>query len=243
MKYADRVERTNKSIQAERGMMDHANRTDELFFADDPYANRKPDYYVGIFNVSTVPMTVERGWAIGGKVVIPARKEGELYSKPYILPDMKNILSLRAGMDEVSLITMKGTFLAQDIVNTNDPNGNWKTSRPLPPNSSNEGNNYYERGLFWVTLDTPQSEPDGEALEAAINRLDTYYNKLVTEADQMYIGGPRTQSEIGLPHRMAAEALGLEDRPWHVKLISSLASKLKAKKAEMAGTASPDPQQ
>jgi hypothetical protein len=200
-------------------------------FPTDPYAQRKPDYFVGVFNVSLKDQKVAKPWVIGGQVIIAARGKDDPYGKPFILKDVETQMARRVGGDEMYQVPVSGTFIAQDIVNPNDPFGDWRTSVPLnPATASSSGNNLYEYGVFWSKLATPESEPDDEAYVKAVERLEKTYQSLVMEADKFYQQGPKGQEQISDPHHEAAEYFELTDRSWHQVMTGSLTSKIKQKK-------------
>jgi hypothetical protein len=210
-----------------KGMGSELNRLDQLIITGNPYANRAPLFWVGVFNVAKQPFRIHRPWVIGGVVKIEAREEGELYSKPFIIPDIVGIAKPPVGNDEIIIVPQKGEFLAQDICNMNDPFGSWKTYRPLSEATRwNDGNNYYERGLFWVKLETPDSPPDLEAVQTAIERLEKYYSFLINEANKFYTSGPKGQEMICGPHHEAAEyflSAGNDlNLPWHAVMKGGL---------------------
>jgi hypothetical protein len=232
---------TQNGLAMERGIFNDKNRIGMVTLQADPYAKRVPEYYVGIFNVSKTELRVPRPFGKAGRttqgdsareVVIPGREGDDLYGKPFILRDIEPILRSMAGSDEITYVPTSGELLAQDVCNTNDPKGNWRTYRALnPATATNEGNNYYERGIFWCRLATPTSEPDMEAVEFAMGRLEAYYQRLIEEARQLWSGDPKDRKYISRPHHDAAEYFQIEDEPWHTTMRSPLRAKLAEKKA------------
>jgi hypothetical protein len=223
----------NRATQAKQ---DQENRVGQLIMTVDPYSKRKPEYYIGVFNVSKTTFKIPRSWVPGGLVTLEGRDEGQLYGKPFIIPDVKNIMKPPVGNDEITVIPTKGEFLAQDICNCNDPQGSWETYRPLSAASGlNVGNNYYDRGIVWCRLATPESEPDPKAIDFAIMRLETYYNGLINEANTYYSSGPKEQIMICAPHHEAAQyfidAGNDLDLPWHKQLTGNLRGRLKKAQA------------
>jgi len=221
-------------------MGNEMNRLDQLIIVGNPYAGRQPEFWVGIFNVAKQEFRIHRPWVIGGIVKLAAREEGELYSKPFVIPDIVGIPKPPMGNDEVIVVPNKGEFLAQDICNMNDPFGSWKTYRPLSEATRwNDGNNYYERGLFWCKLEAQDSPPDMAAVESAILRLEKYYTFLIQEGNKFYTSGPKGQEMICQPHHDAADYFissgNKLDLPWHAVMkggLHGLLGKAKAAKAE-----------
>jgi hypothetical protein len=199
---------------------------DQIIMTPDPYAGREPEFYVGIFNVSQKEYRISKPWVVGGQVKIAACDQDKLYSKPFILRDIEHLLRAEVGREEITPIPTKGILLAQDVVNSNDPQGDWRSVRPLDAHATNEGNNYYELGLFWVKLATPDAEPDEEAVEMAIKRMEATYNRRIEEAEKFYAGGPEAQKQIEAPNHEAADYFGI-DRPWHHQMTRDRCSRLK----------------
>lgn len=211
--------------------------TKNRLFPRDPYATRKPDYFVGIFNVAMKDREIIRSWPVGKKIVVKARSKDDFWGKPYILPDIKNIFDRKAGNPDMIVQPTDGIFLAQDVINPTQPFGNWRTSNDTSAAvRCDDNNNYYQWGLFWCKLATPESDPDPEAVDTAIERLEKTYNALLAEADQFYVSGPAGQAAIQAPHHEAADYFiqnGVQiDRDWHKELTSTL--RTRARKAAEA---------
>ena len=229
-----------RAQQSSAALANDKNRVDQLHLVADPHAKDVPKYWVGIFNVSKTELQIARSWVIGGIVKLRPRAEGELYGPPFIIPDIVNIPKPPSSNDEIILVPFSGEWLAQDIVNCNDPNGSWKTYRPLnAATATNEGNNYYDRGIFWCRLASTDAEPDFDAVEFAIKRLENYYNGLVQEANLYYSSGPKEQSKICQPHHEAADyfiSSGLQlELPWHQVMSGGLTQQLDKLRKAKAG--------
>src|SRR5665213_741534 len=134
------IERSSRAVANERANFEDKNRINDISLQADPYGNRVPEYFIGIFNVSMKELRVPRPFGKSGRtsqgdtareVVIPGRNKDDLYGKPYILRDIEPILRTLVGNDEISYIPTSGELLAQDLVNTNDPKGSGKTYRAL----------------------------------------------------------------------------------------------------------------
>lgn len=170
-------------------------------------------FYYYIFNVSDVEVKIERPWvshnpAQGGKIiVVPAREANERVSKPYKIADIVQIPIRNDATKQIFTTGQTGRFLAQDAINPEDPQGDWKTVRTHKPGVSiNEGTNLYHWGLFW----TVNGEPTDEEINMAVQRLEANYNSLITEAKAFWAQGDRGKQQIGATHRRAANYFGLE---------------------------------
>lgn len=258
------ISRSPGAVATEKSRANDRNRMGLVHMTPDAIGSRKPEFYIGIFNVSTKSLTVQRQWgsgqsfddfgstapSISGLVTIPGREPDELYSRPYVLRDIERLTKLQPSSDEIVMIPVKGEFLAQDLCNCLDPFGDWRTARILTNEQQNAagsvGNNYYERGIFWCKLATPDAEPDLEAVEKAVERLEAYYQKLYEEGNRYYQLGPKGQELIAAPHHEAIQyfldAGHKIEAPWHMTLTGGLRGKLAEKiKAKQAAAEAPAP--
>lgn len=209
---------SSDSANAKRmtGAMNRSENPDYVLAGNANVAHQ-PDYYVSIFNVSEVEHRIERPWvsfnpAHRGKIiVIPAKEPGERYSRPFKIADIVQMPVPDIVSGEIRTIGQQGKFLAQDALNPEDPNGNWKTVRVRPATvAQNEGANLYHWGLFW----TVNEKPSEEELTAAVQRMEANYNHLIEEAKLLYVMGGKKLMEIGNTHRRAAAYFGLQF-PWN----------------------------
>jgi hypothetical protein len=204
------------------------NKNENFVFTGDANMRRIPAFYIGIWNVSDIEQKIERPWvnprpdpsapekSLGKIIIIPARGDSERYSKPFLIPDILQEPVERAGSWEVNVRGVDGKFLAQDALNPEDMRGSWKTVRPVAEAALvNEGTNLYHLGLFWEVAgphgDDPPSE---EAITTAEKRLVATYNRLVQEANLLFMQGAPGQLRIGHLHRHAANYLRV-NVPWN----------------------------
>lgn len=236
------ISHTRASEDGANSLQRSKNNAGEMHMLANPVAKLAPEFYVGIFNVSTKKISIPRHWAIGGQVILPARQDDELYSKPYILRAIEFIKSIAPQSTTINVNATSGEVLAQDVVNTSNPGGSWKTYRKWTQNQEDLigsiGNNYYEQGVFWCRLTTPESEPDLDAVQFASELLEKRYNGLIAEANTYYEHGAKGQALICDPHHEAADYFikaGADlDLPWHRVLQGNFSSKVKAKIAQKA---------
>jgi hypothetical protein len=197
-------------------------KNDNFMFTGDANLRHVPKYFVRIFNVSDMEQRIERPWVMPGKggkmIVVPAKEDGQRYSRPFLIPDIVQMPTDRAGGWEMGTRGIDGKFLAQDAINPEDPSGNWKTVRTrLESSLSNEGTNLYHFGLFWdSTPGTDTSVPPSEdALRVAVERLEANYNRLIDEAQLMSIN-PKMMDQVGHLHRRAANYFG-RSFTWNIR--------------------------
>jgi hypothetical protein len=172
-----------------------------------------PQFYVRIFNIGYDEHKIERPWvsfnpAQRGKIIIiPACKPNEKYSKPFVIADIVQEPVLNVSMGNFLTRGVDGRFLAQDAINPEDPQGSWRTVRPMNQGMMmNEGTNLYNWGVFWTVNEVPAAEE----LAAAKERMESYFNYLIEEAKSLFMGAPDQRRQIGRTHRRAANYFGLE---------------------------------
>lgn len=194
-----------------------SERNPDFVFTGNANVAHTPAFFVGIFNVSDQPQTIERPWvsynpAMRTKaIVIPAKLEGERVSKPFLINDVVQIPIRNISNGEMDTRGQDGKFLAQDALNPEDPRGSWKTVKPVNAGfAQNEGTNLYLWGLFWEVVTKRDDPPSEDAVEAAIRRMEENYNRLIEEAKVFWMGGDQGKRQIGNTHRRAASYFELE---------------------------------
>lgn len=188
------------------------------FLTGDANLRRPVDSWVYIFNVSPIEHKIWRPWVsemrMGQGIILPPPAEGEEYGKPFQLPEILQEVTPRIqGGSELVTRGVDGKFYAQDALYPDQPNGDWKTYRPL--NSANsmsggEGTNLYKLGCFWTT----QNPPEPEAVAKARERLEETFNAEVRNATNLALQGKN--AEITNLQHIAAEYLHV-DVEWHKK--------------------------
>lgn len=169
-----------------------------------------------MFLTFTRPQVVERPWAFAGRIIIPARKPGEKYSEPVRIPDIVQEPVPKAGSNTVYLNGVDGKFLAQDMLNPDDPAGNLISAGKLPVNQQNSGTNLYKEGCFWTLNEVPTDEE----LKAATVLMEAYYNEIIRKADSNDMLNTRdSRLEIGVKEFHAAAYFGIE-KPWNKVLTA-----------------------
>jgi hypothetical protein len=192
------------------------SQNNQFVFTGDANLAHVPAYYVAIYNVSDEEQKIERQWVSPGKrgkiMIIPARKEGERVSKPFIIPDIVQMATDHAGSWEMGTRGVDGRFLAQDALNPEDMRGSWRTVRPRgEAEYANEGTNLYLVGCFWTIIHRPPQPGDGpteEEISTATARLEETYNTLIDTANVLALEGASGAKQIGHRHRRAANYFG-----------------------------------
>lgn len=193
----------------------------DFVFTGNANAVHRPEFYVGIFNVSDQQHLIERPWvnynpAQRGKIiVIPARPNDARVSRPFLINDIVQIPIRNITSGEMDTRGQDGKFLAQDAINPEDMRGSWRTVRPINPGfAMNEGTNLYNWGLFWECVPNADTLPSEEAIAAAYQRLEANYNRLIEEAKMLWTAGGDGRRQIGNTHRRAASYFG-EEFEWN----------------------------
>lgn len=201
------------SSTMERSSNPHTN----FVFMGNANISHVPQFFVGIFNVGDMQHLVERPWVSfnpaqrGKMIVIPPCEQGQRVSKPFLIADIVQEPVRNIYNGQMDTRGVDGKFLAQDAINPEDPQGSWRTLRPVNSGASmNIGTNLYHWGLFWEVIAKPTDKPSDEAIEAAHTRMEKHYNDLVDEAKTMYMSGDDGRRQISNTHRRAASYFGLE---------------------------------
>lgn len=201
---------------------------DKFVFMGDANLTHKPQFYVGIFNVSGIEQKIERPWVHpqrGGRMIlVQACPHGKKHSEPFVIPDIVQMPEEQPGSWRVRTYGQDGRFLAQDALNPEDPTGNWRTMREIGAGiAANEGTNLYQLGCFWITAPTKaELVPNEEEVNTAHTRLEKRFNALIEEANTFQMAGGEFQRQIGWLHRTAANYFGI-DAPWNKRYTRRVA--------------------
>jgi len=181
----------------------------------DANIRRKPEYYVYIYNVSTMEQKIARPWAHPA-LIIPACEPDQPYSQPLVLPDIVQDRVERPGSWDIGIRGVDATFLAQDALHPDLIGGDWKSYRPIPKGSAaNDGTDLYAYGCWW-SLNNPPTE---EEVETARNRLAATYRQEIRKATALQMQGK--PDEISPMAHRAADFFDLE-LPWHTELTARI---------------------
>lgn len=200
-------------------------------FRGDANANRPPDYFMYIYNISprsfeiprppnfpmirlaACPTNEEEANSLKCPENELVRKEGKIIARK--VARIQNIVNEKwtdADSGEVRVRGIQGERFAMDLLNPSnlgidmwqeitDPGRSWL---------DNEGSDdMTRRGLFW-TLNDP---PTAEEIAKAKGRLEKHYRNLLRQADE-YERDPQTRRLIGYEHHMAADYFHIRST-WH----------------------------
>jgi len=181
----------------------------------DANIRRKPEYYVYIYNVSTMEQRISRPWAHPA-LIIPACEPDQPYSQPAVIPDIVQDRVERAGSWDIGIRGVDGKFLAQDALHPDLLGGDWKSYRRIPKGSAaNDGTDLYSLGCWW-SLNNPPTE---EEVKTARDRLAATYRQEIQKANALQMQGK--PEEISPMMHRAADFFDLE-LPWHTELTARI---------------------
>lgn len=181
-----------------RSMMDQKNPTGILL--NNAFLNRRPNYFVYIYNASDIQHVIPRPWA-HPNVIIPPCEAGEAYSRPFIIPDILAEVIPQAGRHGLAVNGVDGKFLAQDAIMPESPNGSWETyQRVAAGNAMSGGTDLYQLGCWWSL--NPEPEVDSREVTLAHARLGAFYEEQIGKATALSLEGPKGVAMITpLMHR------------------------------------------
>ena len=182
----------------------------------DANIRRKPEYYVYIYNVSTLEQRIARPWA-HPELIIPACEADQPYSQPAVIPDIVQDRVERPGSWDIGIRGVDGKFLAQDALHPDLIGGDWKSYRKIPRGTAaNDGTDLYALGCWWST----NNPPTQEEVKTARDRLSATYREEIKKASALQMQG-KPDLITPMMHR-AADFFDLE-LPWHTELTARIA--------------------
>jgi hypothetical protein len=165
---------------------------------------------VWTFNVSTLSQKIERPNAPGGSWIIHGRGTGEKFGRGPTFPEYFNEITV--GRGERHIRRIEGRFIAQDIINPEQPFGDIHTADPGQYRylGRNINTNLYDWGCFW----SGYPEPSKEELALAHRRLTGKCLSLIREAQLFWLetrrDGDRRNAAITATHKFAAGYLDIK---------------------------------
>lgn len=209
---------TDNAKRMTRSMMDQKNPSGIML--NNAFLNRKPAYYVYIYNASDKQFRIERPWAHPA-VIIPPCEKGEAYSRPFIIPDIvAELTPTSSGSHHLAVNGVDGKFLAQDVVMPEVPQGSWETYRAIDAgNAGSFGTDLYKYGVWWSLTKNP--EVDSEEVETARERLRRTYESLANQATQKSLEGEKGIASITPDMHRAADYLGIT-AGWHQRFVAKV---------------------
>jgi hypothetical protein len=208
---------TDNAKRMTRAKMSEKN--DRFIFSGDANLRRVPEYYVYIYNVGPFQHEITRPWA-HPKLVIPPCREGELISRPFVIPDIVQEPQQTAGSWTLNIRGLDGKFLAQDAIHPDFPTGNWENYRPIDVGHAvNDGTDLYKFGVWW-TLD-PEPALDSPEVLAARSLLEATCQNLIQQATELSMSGAEGLKMINSHMHRAADLFKIT-APWHQRFTSKV---------------------
>ena len=213
--------------------MTRAHSLESNFTTENYLLNRKPDFFVYIYNVSEMAFKVSRP-PIFREMVIPGRsgqgmnynaveemqKNGgnkELYILATKLPSP--LVAPKANVDssDVDYYAMDTRRFAMDIINP-DNLGIDQDAVLDAKSITSKGNNIGAKGVFF-SLNNPPTKAE---ITAAVTRMERGYMALLDEARTTEAAKPAELSSMLSPeHHAAADYYG-EQFSWHGKKVKAV---------------------
>jgi ribosomal protein S27AE len=179
----------------------------------DANIRRKPEFFVYIYNCSTMEQRIARPWA-HPELIIPACEKGEPYGQPCVIPDIVQDRIDRPGSWDIGVRGVDGTFLAQDAIHPEQTGGDWRSYRRVNSGTAaNLGTDLYALGCWW----SKNNPPTEEEVEIAHDRLAATYRREIQAANALQMAG-KADEITPMQHR-AADFFDLETG-WHTELTA-----------------------
>ena len=176
--------------------------------------NREPDYYLNIFNISTLPFVRHRPPDFP-TIQIKACPKGEPYVLAVRVADTIRYKWITAETGAPAFDSIAGERWATDLINpANLGNEMWtEVTNPALQQFHGGGDDLSVRGVFWTRNEVPTAEELGKAR----SRMENHYRGLVRQAEQM-AADPKRAGEIGEEHHHAADYLRV-NATWHMRTV------------------------
>lgn len=193
--------------------MSRANNQDWVFITQNYMLNKAPDYYVYLYNVSTMEHKISRPPMLR-EVTMPARRENEKYILVTRLPVPLLVPKGNVDSSEIDFIPTDTRRFAMDLINPDNLGLN-QDAVIAPKEVTSQGNNLGKKGVFW-SLSNPPKE---EEVTAAYRRMEAHYKQILNEARTVETSNPKELPNIlGPEHHVAAEYFH-ETTNWHNKPV------------------------
>ena len=191
--------------------MTRANNIDWNFSTADYMLSRPADFFVYLFNIAKQEYKISR-LPIIKEMIIPARKEGEKYSRVTKLPSPMKLPKGNVDSNDIDIVVLDGRRMAMDIIN---PDNLSLDQDAVITGSFSVGQNMGRLGVFWSL----NEEPTEAELAAATKRLEAHYRSLLTEARSVETSNPQALPAVLTPTLHAAADYFHETFNWHKKEV------------------------
>jgi hypothetical protein len=185
--------------------------SDWAFTTTNYLLNRKPDFYVYIFNISRESFEIARPPYIA-KAIITGCPNGQKYQKVTRLPSPFVMPKASIDSGEVDFSAVDTRRIAMDIIN---PDNLGIDQDQVTVKPTNVGNNLGQQGVFWSLNEVPTDEEIAKARA----RMEKYYRYLLEKARAVEVSNPKELNEMLTPAHHAAADYFQETFTWHAKAI------------------------
>lgn len=196
---------------------------------NDPNFNRKPDYYINVFNIAPVEHVRHRPVDFP-TIKIDACPKGEPWALVVRVPNIVNYKWVNPDTGQPSFSSVAGERVATDLINpANLSNNMWQeVSNSDMDQMHGGGDDLSRRGVFWsirqksngpceqcdgAQICPEHDVPNPEDLRWAKARLERHYREVVQKAEDLARTGKMT--EIGAEAHIAANYLHVNST-WHI---------------------------
>ena len=196
----------------------------------DPNFNRKPDYWINVFNISSLSFVRHRPVDFP-TIRIEACPKGQPWMLAVRVPNIVNYKWTSAETGQPSFSSIRGERFATDLINpANLGEQMWiEITDPMMDEMHGGSDDLSRRGVFWsrrqpfnhcAVCDSDKICPDhdvpsAEDLTRARTRMERHYRLLTQRADAM-ANDPKTRGDIGEEHHHAADYLHI-NAAWHLR--------------------------
>ena len=177
----------------------------------DPNFNRKPDYWLNVFNISHLAYVRHRPVDFP-TINIAACPRGEEWILAVKVPSVVNYKYASADTGQPVFNSLRGERFATDLINpANLGEDIWADAGNSELDQMHGGSDdLTRRGVFWSRNEIPSAQE----LAKARARLEKHYRELCQKARDMAAQGKTT--EIGAEAHEAADYLHLSES-WHMR--------------------------
>jgi hypothetical protein len=191
--------------------MSRANNQDWVFVTQNYLLNRTPEYFVYLYNVSTMEHKVSRPPMLR-EMTIPARKQSDKFVLATRFPQPLLVPKGNVDSSEIDINALDARRFAMDLINPD----NWGLNQDAVISQiSGQGNDLGQKGVFW-SLNNPPKE---EEVKAAYARMEKHYRFLLEQARTVETSNPKSLPDVLSPeHHIAADYFH-ETTNWHSKPV------------------------
>lgn len=209
---------SNRALSASLSKL---NNIDWAFAATNYLLNRAPEYYIYLYNVSTMVHIVSRPPMLR-EMKMPARRDNEKYTLVTRLPQPLLVPKGNVDSNEIDISAMDTRRFAMDIIN---PDNLGINQDAVIDHITSQGNDLGKKGVFW-SLNGPgaskyghEEQPTEEEIKGAYKRMEARYKFLLDQARAVETSDPKRLEEILSPEHFIAAEYFHQETNWHKKVV------------------------